>query len=218
MVRTSINWTGLATSFFKDGSAYIYIWPRWCGVSAIEVYPWKQPALCHASWSQGAFSFCTNFTRRPDTPHCPGCYCQAKETLAIVAEHEDLLRIAEAAVTSRRVRRILWITALPFLFTGCWLIYPPGIISVLLVASGSFLLIIAQRYFARRERESYIWITAIMLAMEILASDFADLGKRFPSAAMSAKLTLRLYNRNPALFLDAYMLKRDVQAATRALS
>lgn len=137
-----------------------------------------------------------------------GLLLSDKKTLAIVAEHEDLVRIAEAAVTSRRVRRILWITALPILFVACWLIYPPSIISGLAVAAGCLLLIIVQRYFARRERESYIWIAAIMLAMEMLASNFADLGKRFPSGAMSAELTLRLHDRNPTLFLDAYMPKR----------
>jgi hypothetical protein len=138
-----------------------------------------------------------------------GLLLSDKKTMAIVTEHEDLLRIAEAAVTSRRVKHILWLTVLPLLFIVCWLIYPPGINSGLLVAAGSLLLIIVQRYFARRERECYIWIAAIMLAMEMLANNFADLATRFPSAAMSAELTLRLHNRSPTLFLDAYMPKRD---------
>jgi hypothetical protein len=71
-----------------------------------------------------------------------------RETMVFLSLHKDMMEILGAAVTSFRMRRLLWLLALVVIalvvFINWW------------IALALMPVIFAERYFARRERENHI--------------------------------------------------------------
>jgi len=77
------------------------------------------------------------------------------------------------------------------------------------IAVALFLVLFGERYFARRERESYMWLSALMLSYEMLVSNFGGLGSRFPDAYGEAGKQFIGYGSSWTRFLDIYLPARD---------
>lgn len=126
-----------------------------------------------------------------------------RETMVFLSLHKDMMEILGAAVTSFRMRRLLWLLALVVIalvvFINWW------------IALALMPVIFAERYFARRERESYMWLAALMLAYEMLVKNFAGLATRFPDAWQQASSNF-MQGYDPShwsRFLDIYLPRRD---------
>ena len=98
--------------------------------------------------------------------------------MSFIALHEDMLAIWRAAVTSARMTRLLWFVGLAVIALALLVNY--------WIAFAMLPLLFGIRYFGRRKRESYMWLSALMLSYEMLVSNLGGLGDRFPEAYWEA--------------------------------
>lgn len=126
-----------------------------------------------------------------------------KDTFSFVACHNDLREILLGAVACFKIRGIAWLVAV---------VASSSYFSVYLLL-GLAPVFLAERFFARREREMYICVESIILALEMLATNFAGLGERYPEARDEANSTFAPFPPHlRTRLLDTYLPNRDTSA------
>jgi hypothetical protein len=105
-----------------------------------------------------------------------------RDTMVFVGMHPDLLTLLGSATAAWKMSLVLGVVAtLALVFAA---------IVTWWVALALIPACLAMAYFKRRETEFYTLIAAIILALEMLADDFAGWGTRFPVAMQQASQIL----------------------------
>ncbi len=110
--------------------------------------------------------------------------------------------ILGAATSAFKIRVLLWVLA------AAALVLSPFLTGRLLILTG--LGIAFERAVARRERQFWVLIAAMLLAVDILASDFAGWGSAFPVARLAAAQALGSASEGAPIAerLDHYLPRR----------
>jgi hypothetical protein len=128
-----------------------------------------------------------------------------RETMVFIGTHSDLFEILGSAVSCFKLQRVCWFVAACIIASSYFSVY-------LLI--GLVPIVLVERFFARRERAMYLLLASIVLALEMVATNFAGLGDRYPEArdeAMSAFSGLLPVVRTA--LLERYLPNRNTASA-----
>jgi hypothetical protein len=132
----------------------------------------------------------------------PGMIATKRNAVAMAMLPEASV-ILQAAISTFRIRVGLWIVA------AIAVVISPILTWWFLV--GTVLAVIAERFFANKEREFWILLAGMLLAAEMLACDFAGWGTAHPDARDAAIAAIAPESGGAVAFqwLDYYLPRRD---------
>lgn len=114
--------------------------------------------------------------------------------LASMAETTSLLKRAAFYARARMICKSV-VLILPILawFYGLWLL------------SGIVIIVAVERILAKREREGWMFLSSVLLCLEMLIHDFSGWGRAHPEARKKAD---EIYGKK-IIWLDYYLPRRD---------
>lgn len=124
-----------------------------------------------------------------------------REMVAFIATRSDLFEIWGLAVYWFKMRRLVWIAFVLIAASGYFSLY------CLLALLPAFVL---ERVFARQQKAMYLLLASIVLALEMLATNFAGLGDVYPEARKEANSAFIGFSPIiKTVLLDKYLPKRN---------
>jgi hypothetical protein len=113
----------------------------------------------------------------------------------------DVLIIQKAIDGAYKIRIACWISAIIFLFAAFMLSW--------WILLGLIATIIIEVRVANSERRSWMFLSSLLLSLEILTNDFAGWGTSYPSERSEAFAVLGDQPKNPrSTWLDFYLPRR----------
>jgi hypothetical protein len=124
-----------------------------------------------------------------------------RDNLVTLGCQPDMLVIMQASSAAFKLRVVCWMVAVGLavaaLFFSWWLV------------CGLILVFVADRRLAISDRKNWLVLSANLLALEMLANDFAGWGRAFPGEREKALRLLGTETKPPCDWLDYYLPRRN---------
>lgn len=125
-----------------------------------------------------------------------------KENMLVLSSIPIAETVLKSVNASFRLRNLVWII---------------GIVIIILAVIfnywfflGLIIVVIADRYLAKSDKNSWMFLASILLSIEILVDNFAGWGTAFPTERVEAiKLFDNLSINKRTFWLDYYLVNRD---------